>query len=55
MTVDELTELLNKVLTRKAEVYVDDTIIGKDITRVIVQHDMENDSVYVVLKTRNCD
>ena len=50
MTVEELIELLNKVQTKDAVVYVNTTSYGSKIDGVVVQHDMEDDEVSVILK-----
>ena len=55
MTVTELIDLLEKVKTRTADVFIDDPHIDNEIEKVVVCHELRygnDDYIYVVLKTQ---
>ena len=52
MSVNDLIKLLEKVNTKTATVYVNNSErVDYIVHKVIVEHDMEDDDVSVVLKT----
>lgn len=52
MTVMELKRLLDKVKEKDADVLVNDTQSSNNLlTRVVIEHDVEDDFIFVVLKT----
>lgn len=55
MTVTELIDLLEKVKTRNADVFIDDPHIDNEIEKAVVCHELRDgndDYIYVVLKTQ---
>lgn len=54
MTVAELINLLEKVETTDAEVYLkDSSLCGNTCNGAIIEHDLSDDEVVVVLKSRS--
>ena len=52
MTVQELIYQLDKVERKEATVYaIHSELISNEVTKAVIEHDLEDDEVVVVLKT----
>lgn len=53
MTVTTLISLLQKVEHKEADVYLEDSeVIAHQLTSAIIEHDLFDDQIVVILKTR---
>lgn len=56
MNVSNLIELLERIKTKDAVVYLHDSSTGhNELLKVIIEHDVADDEIVVILKTEDDD